>query len=74
MRRTVVIVAALIIGILALMYYFSLNTPSDIATKGNGDNTTVQWLALAVSVVSLVTSLVGLLQKVLELRVERKKS
>ena len=66
MKRPVVIVGALVLGVLALIYYLQQLPPDGVEPKG--DEMTIAWISLAVSIVSLLTALVGLVQKVIELR------
>ena len=68
MKRPVVIVTALVLGITALWFYSSLQPPAGIETKGDDDALTLRWLTLAISIISLLTGVAGLTQKILELR------
>jgi len=68
MKRPIVIVAALIIGAAAFWYYASLQPPAGIEPMGDSDTDAAQWLTLAIGVISLLTAIVGLVQKVIELR------
>ena len=63
MERRIVIVVALVIGLAALWYYFSLQPPEGVETMGD-DDATLQWVALATAVVSLLTSMVYLDEEV----------
>jgi hypothetical protein len=74
MKRPIVIVALLVIGLAALWYYFSLQLPAGIEPMGDGDSLTMQWLALAISIVSLLSGVVGLIQKIIELRAARQRA
>ena len=72
MRRRVLIVVALVIGLAALWYYFSLQPPAGIETMSGDDDKTVQWVTLATAVVSLLTAVVSLIQEVLKARAGRR--
>lgn len=74
MKRPLVIGVLLIIGVVGLWYFFSLQPPSDVQSKGENGGAMIQWLALAISSVSLLTGLVGLMQKLVELKIASKKS
>lgn len=67
MKRPWIIFGALLIGIGGLFWYRYLEAPSSIATKSGGDPA-LAWIALAISILSFLTALVGLVQKLLELR------
>ena len=68
MKRPIVIIAALVIGITALWFYSSMQLPAGIEAKGDDDALTLRWLTLAISIISLLTGIAGLIQKILELR------
>lgn len=74
MKRPIVIVIALVIGLAAFWYYFSLQPPADIEPMGDDENTTAQWITLAIGIVSLLTAVTGLIQKIVELRAARQGS
>ena len=67
MKRPAVIVGASIIGFLALIFYFQ-QMPSDGVEPMGDESTTMQWLTLAIGIVALMTALVGMIQKIIELR------
>ena len=66
MKRPVVIVGALVVGLLALVFYFMQLPPEGVEPMG--DSETMGWVSLAVAVVGLMTSVVGLIQKIIDLR------
>jgi len=68
MGRRALIVVALVIGLAALWYYFSLQPPPGIETMSGDDNQTVQWVALATAVVSLLTAMVSLVKEIVSTR------
>jgi hypothetical protein len=67
-KRPIVILFALAFGLLTLWLYVELLAPSDIETMGADEHNATQWLMLAISVVSLLTAIVGLIQRIIELR------
>ncbi|MEM7042937.1 MAG: hypothetical protein AAF543_09015 [Pseudomonadota bacterium] len=67
MKRPWFIIGALLIGIGGLFWYRYLEAPSAIATK-SGDASALPWIALAISILSFLTALVSLVQKLIELR------
>ena len=73
MKRPIVIVIALIIGLAALWLYYDLQPLPNIETKGEGTPTTA-WISLAVSIISLLTALVGLIQRIIEARAAKASS
>lgn len=73
MKRPLVISVLLVFGVVGLWYYFSLQPPSDVEAKSETSGTWGQWLTLAMSSISLLTGLVGLLQKIIELKIASKK-
>lgn len=66
MKRPVVIVGALVVGLLALVFYVTNLPPEGVEPMG--DSETMGWVSLAVAVVGLMTSVVGLIQKIIDLR------
>ena len=71
MGRRILIVVALAIGLAALWYYLSQQTPPGVETMSGDDDQMVQWIALATAVVSLLTALVSLIQEVVKARAGR---
>lgn len=71
MSRSFAFVGIFLVGIVATILYFQQQPPAGVETMGD-ESSTMQWLTLAVAVVSLLTSLVGLVQKLIELRVTRR--
>lgn len=67
MRKLPFIVAALAMSAIGFSLYFTYRVPSGLEPKGESSET-VALISLAIAVVSLLTSLVGLVQKVIELR------
>ena len=67
LKKTGVMVSAVILGITALIIFDRYRTPSDVTPMGSNEET-IAWIALATAIVSMVTALVGLMQKLIELR------
>jgi hypothetical protein len=68
MKRPAVIVGGAVICVIAFIVYFTMRAPTGIAPMGDESSATIAWISLAVAVLTLVTSAVGLLQKLIELR------
>jgi purine-cytosine permease-like protein len=68
-RRWSSILAFLALAVILWWVYESLRLPPGVEAKGPED--WLPWLSLAASVVSLLTGLVGLAAKILELRQKR---
>lgn len=66
MKRPWIVVGASIIGVTALILYFQQLPPEGVEAKGSEE--TVAWISLAVATVSLLTAIVGLVQKLIEVR------
>lgn len=65
LRNPITIISFLILSAILAYLYFQYRIPSDIVTLG--DNTeTVALIALYTSIVSLLTAIVGLIQKIIE--------
>ncbi len=67
LKKTVTIVFFLCLAIALYFVYDNLRPPEGIDVKGDSKET-VAWLTLGAAVVSLLASLVGLVQKLLELK------
>lgn len=61
--RTWVIVAAIALSIAAFIIWQSVRVPPGVVPKGGEE--TVAWLALATSIVSLLTAIIGLIERLL---------
>jgi hypothetical protein len=68
MKRPAVIVGGAVICAIAFIVYFAMRTPAGIAPMGDESSATIAWISLVVAVLTLVTTVVGLLQKLIELR------
>jgi len=68
MKRRVLIVVALVIGLAALWYYVSLQPPPGVETMSGDDDKTIQWIVLATAIVSLLTAVVSLIKEIVSAR------
>jgi hypothetical protein len=65
------IVGALAVCVVAGFSYFATRTPEG-ATPMNGDGSeAIPWISLAVAALSLATAVVGLIQRLVELRASK---
>ena len=67
MKSPAVIICALLIGVLALLLYAYQRPPEDVEVMSD-QPMTLHWLTLAIAILSLLTAVVGLIQKIIELR------
>jgi hypothetical protein len=67
LNRWSVIIAAAVVAVLGLWAYLAYRIPPGVEPMGD-DSQTIAWVALATSIVSLLTALTGLVQKLIELR------
>ena len=72
-KRPVIMVAAIFIGVLALVIYFTYRTPSGIVQVNGDSSDTIAWISLAVAILSFLTALIGFIQKLVELRAADRK-
>jgi hypothetical protein len=68
MKRTSYIIGAAVICVIALIVYFATRPPGGVTPMGDESSATVAWISLAVAALSLATAVVGLIQKLVELR------
>ena len=73
-KKPFVIMILLVVSVIGFWLYASLQPPADVQAKGANDNMTAQWLTLAIATVSLLTGVVGLVQKLIELKAASLKS
>lgn len=66
-RKPLFIAAAFVITIICIFFYFHYRLPWGVTPQGDS-TATVAWVALLTAIVSMVTAVVGLAQKILELR------
>jgi hypothetical protein len=68
MKRPAVIVGGAVICAIAFIVYFATRTPEGVTPMGDESSATVAWISLVVAILTLVTTVVGLIQKLIELR------
>jgi hypothetical protein len=68
MKRPALIISAAVIFAIALIVHVATRTPDGIAPMGDQSSATIAWISLAVAALSLATAVVGLVQKLVELR------
>ena len=68
MKRPAYIVGAAVVCVIAFFVYFATRTPEGVAPMGDQTSETIAWISLVVAVLSLATTVVGLIQKLVELR------
>jgi hypothetical protein len=68
MKRPAVIVGGAVICVIAFIVYFAMRTPEGITSMDGESTATIAWISLAVAILTLVTTVVGLVQKLVELR------
>lgn len=71
LKKTAVIVFCLAMSALAFYIYQSQQLPDGVEPMSGQSSETVAWLALATSIVTLLVAIVGLIQKVIELRMTK---
>lgn len=68
MKQPVFIVGAAAIFVIALIVFFATRSPEGVTPMGDEGSPTIAWISLAVAALSLATAVVGLIQKLVELR------
>ena len=68
MKRPACIIGAAVICVIALIVYFATRAPGGVTPMGEEVSATITWISLAVAALSLATAVVGLIQKLVELR------
>jgi hypothetical protein len=71
MKRPAIIIGAAAVGIMALIVYLNTRVPAGI-TPMDGEPSTIAWISLAIAILSLATAVVGLIQRLVELRAARR--
>jgi hypothetical protein len=69
MKRPAIIGAA-VICVIAIVVHFASRTPEGITPMDGESSATIAWISLAVAALSLATAVVGLIEKLVELRAE----
>jgi hypothetical protein len=72
LKKPVVIVLAFVISVVGILVYFHFRLPPGVQPMGDGSDT-VSWVALATAVVSMLTAIFGLVQKIVELKGKNRK-
>ena len=72
MKRPALIIGAAVVCAIALIVYFWTRTAAGIAPMGDDSSATIAWISLAIVALSLATAVVGLIQKLVELRAARR--
>lgn len=67
MKRTSYIIGAAVVCVIAFIVHFATRTPPGVEVMGD-ESETVAWVSLATAVLSLIATIVGLVQKAMELR------
>ncbi len=70
LKRPVVIIIALLVAVVGFALYVIYRVPPGVVPKSPSAES-IAWLALATGVLSLLTSIVGLIQKLIELSHKR---
>jgi hypothetical protein len=68
MKRPASIIGAAVICVIALIVYFGTRPPGGVTPMDGESSATIAWISLAVAALSLATAVVGLIQKLVELR------
>jgi hypothetical protein len=71
LKRPAIIALSALVCVLAFLVYLRTRPAPGLEPMGDGDSAIVAWLALATAIVSLLATLVGLVQKLIELRQAR---
>ena len=71
LKKPIFLVGAIAVALISLWLYFQNRVPPGIAPMGDGTET-IALISLATSVVAMITALIGVIQKFLELKNARK--
>jgi hypothetical protein len=72
MRRPAFIIGAAVICVIAFIVYFAQRPPAGVDSMGDEKSATIAWISLSVAALSLGTAVVGLIQKLVELRAAKR--
>lgn len=72
LKKTITIILFFVISAIGFYVYQSNQLPPNTTPMSGGHSETIAWLALATSIVSLLIAIVGLVQKIIELRATEK--
>lgn len=70
LRGKLAFLVAVLLSMVGFWIYFAYRVPLGLDAKGNGDEN-IAWIGLGTAIVSMITVLVGLIQKLIELRAPR---
>jgi hypothetical protein len=68
MKRPAYIIGAAVVCVIAFLVYLATRTPAGVAPMGDESSPSIAWISLAVAILGLATTIVGLIQKLMELR------
>jgi hypothetical protein len=71
MKRPVYIVGAAVICVVAFFVYFATRMPEGVAPMDGESSATVNLISLATAIVTLLITILGLVQKLAELRANK---
>ena len=71
MKRPTYIIAAAVIGVIALIVYLNTRVPAGI-TPMDGDPATINMISLAIAILGLATAVIGLIRELVQLRAKRR--
>ena len=72
MKRPAYITAAAIVCAMAFIVYFAVRPPGSVTPMGDEGSATIAWISLVIATLSLGTAVVGLVQKLVELRATKR--
>ncbi len=73
MSKTPIAIVLLAISGVAFYVYFASQPPTEIESKGNGNETTTALVSLVTAIVSLLTAIGTLITKWIEVRSDKRK-
>jgi hypothetical protein len=65
LKRTTIILFFLILSVVLAYVYFQYRIPTGVVSQGDGQEA-ITWVSLIASIVSLITALVGLIEKIVD--------
>jgi hypothetical protein len=72
MKHPTFIISAAVTSAIAFLIYFATRAPRGVTPMDGESSAAIAWISLAVAVLSLGTAVVGLVQKLVELRVGKR--
>ena len=67
LKKAWVIIGAIILSVAAFSIFDRYRIPSGVTPMGDSGET-IAWIALATAIVSMITAIIGLVQKLVEVR------